>query len=212
MPPNCRVRYAASRQGLPPAPMGAPGQGALRPPGPPGLRPQCRLRGTGPCHLSIDGEGVPFRAIWFFGPVCLRKPPERPAAPLSRLSAGSGVGHPKKKSQTAVFHGFAIWDLVPAFLREKFQKEIGQLERGQAARLVHRRASVPLQRRRWADLGTDRTGGCPPWVGSEVVHGQSGLPGAAGDHPHFNRSSKSFFVCLFISLFLCLLCYNFSSS
>ena len=109
MTPNCRVRYAASRQGLPPAPMGAPGQGVLRPPGPPGLRPQCRLRGTGSCHLSIDGEGVPFRAIWFFGPVGLRKPPERPAAPLSRLSEGSGVGHPKKTSQTAVFHGFAIW-------------------------------------------------------------------------------------------------------
>ena len=120
---------------------------------------------------------------------------------------------PKKTSQTAVFHGFAIWDLVPAFLREKFQKEIGQLERGQAARLVHRRASVPLQRRRWADLGTARTGGCPPWVGSEVVHGHSGLLGAAVDHPHAKSASKiSLFVSLFVSLFLCLLCYNFSSS
>ena len=41
-------------------------------------------------------------------------------------------------------------------------------------RLVHRRASVPVA----AAVGRPRhrpQGGCPPWVGSGVVHGQSGF-------------------------------------
>ena len=41
-------------------------------------------------------------------------------------------------------------------------------------RLVHRRASVPAA----AAVGRPRhrpQGGCPPWVGSGVVHGQSGF-------------------------------------
>ena len=48
-----------------------------------------------------------------------------------------------------------------------------QPERGQAAGLSTG-GRQSLQRRRWADLGTARQGGCPPWVGSGVVHGQSG--------------------------------------
>ena len=52
-----------------------------------------------------------------------------------------------------------------------------QPERGQAAGLSTG-GRQSLQRRRWADLGTARQGGCPPWVGSEVVHGQSGPQGA----------------------------------
>ena len=56
-----------------------------------------------------------------------------------------------------------------------------QPERGQAAGLSTG-GRQSLQRRRLADLGTARQGGCPPWVGSEVVHGQSGPQGRALDH------------------------------
>ena len=183
--------------------------GGATPPWTPRAAPPVPPSRHGPLPSVDRWRGGPPRAIWSFDLDGLREPRERAATPFSWLRCRPGVGHPKKTPQTAVFHGFAIRDLGPAFLREKFQKEIGQLERGQAARLVHRRASVPLQRRRWADLGTARTGGCPPWVGSEVVHGHSGLLGAAVDHPHAKSASK---ISLFVSLFLCLLCYNFSSS
>ena len=49
-------------------------------------------------------------------------------------------------------------------------------------RLVHRRASVPAA----AAVGRPRhrpQGGCPPWVGSGVVHGQSGPQGRAPAPP-----------------------------
>ena len=49
-------------------------------------------------------------------------------------------------------------------------------------RLVHRRASVPVA----AAVGRPRhrpQGGCPPWVGSGVVHGQSGPQGRAPAPP-----------------------------
>ena len=40
-----------------------------------------------------------------------------------------------------------------------------------------------LQRRRWADPGTARRAAVPPWVGSGVVHGQSGPQGGAAPAP-----------------------------
>ena len=57
-----------------------------------------------------------------------------------------------------------------------------QPERGQAAGFVHRRRRS-LQRRRWADPGTARRAACPPWVGSGVVHRQSGPQGRAPAPP-----------------------------
>ena len=66
-------------------------------------------------------------------------------------------------------------------------------------RLVHRRASVPAA----AAVGRPRhrpQGGCPPWVGSGVVHGQSGPTGqsaSATRHPVPARRRRSA-LCRFI--------------
>lgn len=175
--------------------MGAPGQGALRPPGPPGLRPLCRLRGTGPCDLSIGGGGTP-DILLFKGPSPAL---ERPAGPLSQGGGRPGLRHRLKARQTAVFHGFAIGVRLG---REIFKK-MGQPERGQAARLVHRRASVPC-----SDGGGQTT--APP--ARAAVHRQGGRRGCPRPQRATGSVRRSTLeVCsefcslniLFVSLFIC---------
>ena len=111
--------------------------------------------------------GAPSRT----GPL-LPRPPSRRGS--GHGCAGGGGGQP-----LAVVHARRLAPPPLPWIQFFKSKATGAWA---SRRLVHRRASVPAA----AAVGRPRhrpQGGCPPWVGSGVVHGQSGPQGRAPAPP-----------------------------
>jgi hypothetical protein len=99
--------------------------------------------------------------------------------PPSRRGSGHGCDGGGGGQPLAVVHARRLAPPPPPWIQLFKSKATGAWA---SRRLVHRRASAPVA----ASVGRPRhrpQGGCPPWVGSGVVHGQSGPQGRAPAPP-----------------------------
>ena len=138
---------------------------------PPGLRPAPRALLRVGRHAPRPPGLRPLARLRAPGPCCLGSPSRRGSG---HGCAGGGGGQP-----LAVVHARRLAPPPLPWIQFFKSKATGAWA---SRRLVHRRASVPAA----AAVGRPRhrpQGGCPPWVGSGVVHGQSGPQGRAPAPP-----------------------------
>ena len=120
--------------------------------------------------------------------------PQTPrAAPLARLRAPGPccLGHPAGGFRARVrrWRGWATACGCPCPTPSPSPSPLDSVFQKQGNRSVGKPQALStggrqsLQRRRWADPGTARRAAVPPWVGSGVVHGQSGPQGRAPAPP-----------------------------
>ena len=129
---------------------------------PPGLRPAPKALLRVGRHAPTPGLR-PWRAFAHRAPAASVIQPE-----------GSGHGCARWPGWSTAC-GCPRWTPSPSplSLDSVFQKQGNRsVGKPQALSTGERRS---LQRRRWADPGTARRAAVPPWVGSGVVHGQSGF-------------------------------------